>query len=495
LANPHLPWNEFFLFFEAQLITNENSLYGATLIGIPVIAIGFNENLGWTHTVNPIDNVDLYELNSKDDKFELDGGFEKFDIDSVTIVKNIKGEKQEIKIAKKRSQFGMIIKEDKDKALALTWSNMDGKLNPFGQWERMGAAKSLKQFKKALNRNELPLFNVIYGDKDDNVLYQFAGNVPKKNGGWDKWQSIVPTASSDDLWKGFYSMDELPGYINPESNWIQNTNDSPYTSTIPSVLNPEEYASHISSNFMFFRSQHSAILLNEAENLTFDEFVKLKHDTHSELALRLKDEIEELKKLNNDSLTSSALEVLSQWDTQFNANSKGAVLFINLINKVDMYGSLFSTPWVFDKPLSTPDGIRNKQIFLTALKAAAEELNAKEGSISVSYGELYRIKAGKYEFPGNGGPGQLGIFRTMQYIPGNDGKFYAYHGDSYVCATEFGKEVKAKAVLYYGNATQPNNIHIGDQLKLYTEKQLRGVWYKREQQEANLELKENISDM
>jgi acyl-homoserine-lactone acylase len=35
---------------------------GVTFPGAPVIAIGFNDYLGWTHTVNSIKNADLYEL-------------------------------------------------------------------------------------------------------------------------------------------------------------------------------------------------------------------------------------------------------------------------------------------------------------------------------------------------------------------------------------------------------------------------------------------------
>jgi acyl-homoserine-lactone acylase len=50
MANPHLVWDGFFRFFEAHLITDENSLYGSTLIGIPTLGIAFNKYLGWTHT-------------------------------------------------------------------------------------------------------------------------------------------------------------------------------------------------------------------------------------------------------------------------------------------------------------------------------------------------------------------------------------------------------------------------------------------------------------
>ena len=36
--------------------------------------------------------------------------------------------------------------------------------------------------------------------------------------------------------------------------------------------------------------------------------------------------------------------------------------------------------------------------------------------------------------------------------------------------TEFGKKVKAPVLLSYGNASQPGNKHVGDQLELLSEK-------------------------
>ena len=47
LANPHLPWSDLFLLYEAQLEAPEFDAYGATLVGMPFLAIAFNNNLGW----------------------------------------------------------------------------------------------------------------------------------------------------------------------------------------------------------------------------------------------------------------------------------------------------------------------------------------------------------------------------------------------------------------------------------------------------------------
>ena len=67
-------------------------------------------------------------------------------------------------------------------------------------------------------------------------------------------------------------------------------------------------------------------------------------------------------------------------------------------------------------------------------------------------------------------------------------------GDSYVAAIEFGKKVRAKTLISYGNSSQPESPHVGDQLELFSKKELRPVWRTRKEIEANLEKREIFED-
>ena len=62
VVNPHLPWGDLFIWHEQQFVTDEYNMYGATLVGNPSISLGFNANVSWTHTVNTIDNTDLFQI-------------------------------------------------------------------------------------------------------------------------------------------------------------------------------------------------------------------------------------------------------------------------------------------------------------------------------------------------------------------------------------------------------------------------------------------------
>jgi acyl-homoserine-lactone acylase len=58
---------------------------------------------------------------------------------------------------------------------------------------------------------------------------------------------------------------------------------------------------------------------------------------------------------------------------------------------------------------------------------------------------------------------------------------------------EFSSPVRAKVILTYGNSSQPDSPHNGDQLKLFSEKKMRPVWRRLSEIEANLEEREDLS--
>ena len=63
LANPHYPWYGTSRFWEKHLtIPGELDVYGANLVGTAGVAVGFNNAIGWTHTVSDSKRITLYKL-------------------------------------------------------------------------------------------------------------------------------------------------------------------------------------------------------------------------------------------------------------------------------------------------------------------------------------------------------------------------------------------------------------------------------------------------
>ena len=505
VANPHLWWSDLFLWHEQQFTTNQYNMYGATLIGNPAIILGFNDHVSWTHTVNTIDNTDLFEIKIKDDTYLLDGEYLPFEEHSY-IIKELQkdGTLKASEFTRKSTRHGIVIKETENTALAIRFAHMNDITPLIEQYDLMTRAKNLDDMKNALALRQMPFLNTVYADKDGNIMHHFGGLVPKKNGDWNKWQGIVSGDSSADIWTDYYESDELPVVVNPPSGWLQNANDPPYVNTLPTVLDPDDFASHIAPNNMRFRPQRAARLMNEEDSISFDRLVELKHDNKAELALRLHDDLLALKDQTSDSLVLAAIDVMTKWDGSFDANSLGAMFFMEFANtwaseeRTSPYrlSALLKDPWSFKDPINSPDGFVNSDEMIDVIRKAAQNHLVKYPSLEIPYGDYYKLKMGDLEYPGTGGPQHLGVFRIMMSTrPSEEKVTYANFGDTFVLVIEMGEQITAKGLLTYGNSSDPENEHYGDQLEMFSKNELRNIWFKRSDQEANLELKESIKDM
>ena len=93
-------------------------MYGANILGMPGIAIGFNESLGWSHTDNTIDNSDTYELNILGDGYELDGKETAFEmVNKTLLIKQKDGNLKEKEITILKTRHGPVIKKMNNKVL------------------------------------------------------------------------------------------------------------------------------------------------------------------------------------------------------------------------------------------------------------------------------------------------------------------------------------------------------------------------------------------
>ena len=89
LINSHQPWTGPVAWYEAHLHSNEGwNMVGGLFPGSPVVFVGHNENIGWSHTVNKPDLIDVYELEinpDNPDQYYFDGKYENFEISEAKI--------------------------------------------------------------------------------------------------------------------------------------------------------------------------------------------------------------------------------------------------------------------------------------------------------------------------------------------------------------------------------------------------------------------------
>ncbi len=500
VANPHLPWFDLFTWFELQLVSPEVNVSGAALVGNPFAGIGFNDHLGWTHTVNTHDGADLYELELADGGYRWDGEVRAFETERRTLkVKQDDGHREE-ELEIRRSVHGPVVVEADGKALALRVVGLED-ANLFEQYWDMARATNLEEFEAAQKRLQMPMFTTMYADRDGHILHLFGGRTPvRPEGDWSFWSGIVPGTSSSTLWTETHPYGELPKALDPPSGWLQNANDPPWTTTFPETLDADAFPAYMAPRFMHFRAQQSAKLLMDDDSITFEELVAYKHSSEMRLAERVLDDVIRATQAHGTERARRASEVFVEWDRTADAEARGAVLFQFFAEEM-RDGLEFAESWSESDPLETPDGFADPEAAAAALDRAAERVESTYGALDVPWGEVFRLRRGDYDLPANGGPGSLGIFRVVNFRPDGDLRTAfggetrtAFAGDSYVAAIEFSDPIRAVALLSYGNASQPGSPHVGDQLELFAKKQLRPVWRSREEIEAHLEEREEFQE-
>ena len=225
LINAHQPNTGSQAFYEVHLCSEEGlNIMGGLLAGGPCILHGVNENLGWAHTVNYQDKLDIFQLemnpNNKN-QYKFDG--EWIDLEKDKAKLKVKG--IPITIGKKIywSKYGATVKTDKGVFSLRVPATMD--IKALEEWYRMNKAKNFSEFYSALSMTSLPMFNIMYADRYDTIFYISNGKIPVRNSDPKyNWKSTIPGNTAATLWTTFKPVQQLPQYVNPPSGYLYNTN-------------------------------------------------------------------------------------------------------------------------------------------------------------------------------------------------------------------------------------------------------------------------------
>ena len=493
VQNPHLPWGDIFLFWESHLVGPGTDVYGVTLVGVPGVAIGFNDRLGWTHTVNTYDGADLFEVEREGDGYRFGDEVRPFETRDEVILVRGEGDgdadMREEHLTVQATVHGPVVAGNGSRAVALRVAGLDAG-DAVEEWWDMGRAPDLPAFEAALRHLQNPMFNVLYADADKHIFYLFNARAPRRPmGDVATWEGSVDGSDAATLWTDYLTYGELPRLEDPEVGWLQNANDPPWTNTIPQTLDPADFPSWLAPDFMHFRAQRSALMLLGDESITFDELVALKHSTRMAAADRILDDLIPAARASGDADAKAAADVLEAWDRTADADSRGGVLFLAWLERFGSRGGGWAEPWSADRPVATPDGLADPGAAVRLLSAAARDVKERRGALDVRWGDVHHARVGDHEVEASGASGDPGgVFRVAAYREDAQGKRWVAAGDTWYAALEFTPAgVNARVLLAYGNASQPHSPHRGDQLELYGRKEMRTPWRTRADIEANLE--------
>ena len=463
--NSHQPWSGPVAWYEAHLKSNEGlNIVGGLFPGSPVVFVGHNQNLGWSHTVNQPDLIDVYELQihpENKNKYLFQGRWEELEVSKAILPVKIFGPlswkfKKEILW----SVHGPVIRNDSG-TFAIRYSGY-GEIRQVEQWFRMNKSKNLNDFVNAMEMLALPMFNTLYADKDGNIYYVYNALLPIRGSDSYNWNGIIQGTTARALWRGYFSFDQLPQILNPESGFLQNCNSTPFLAT-DGADNPDK--SFFPQNlgielFQTNRALRAHETFGKDKSITREEFYSYKFDTKystkSVMAVNLKRFLNEAS--SNDADILKALSILKNWNLDTDSTNIAMHLAYDAI-----------------QPHFEPKKYKyDYNQIMDRLIKSVQWSKKYYGDVEIKWGDILRLKRGKTDLGLSGGPD---ILRAV-YSKKDGGKRIGTAGDCYFQIVEWDKKgnVSAQSIHQYGSATlDSSSIHYDDQAKLFATHQMKPV--------------------
>ncbi|WP_422421750.1 acylase [Pseudomonas sp. GZD-222] len=502
LANPHFPWAGGMRFYQMQLtVPGKLDVMGAALPGLPLINIGFNRHLAWTHTVDTSKHFTLYrlELDPKDPtRYLLDGKSVPMSQQRLTVtIKDEDGKLKPVNRDVYSSVFGPVVQWpgrldwNRQYAFSLRDANLDN-TRVLQQWYSMNQADSLKSLQDSVQHLQgIPWVNTLAVDAKGQTLYLNQSVVPYVDAALLA-QCSDPAAGQEMIvldgsrstcnWKvdpraaqpGIFPTQLQPSLS--RSDFIQHSNDSAW------MVNPAQplrgYSPLISREDQPLgpRSRFALQRLGRDGKLTGSDLQQMVMGNQVYLAeLLMPDMLQWCGKLPAGSPVTVVCGSLKAWNLRADLDSGiGLVHFQNILQHLLERSDIWRVAFDPDDPQHTPRGlaVERAEVAEALNEAALASLaKVKEAGLAadVRWGQIQQAADGT---PIHGGPANLGVYNAIQSVPTESGKRLVVSGTSYLQLVTFdAKGPQALGVLAFSESSEADSQHASDQTRAFSAKQ------------------------
>lgn len=483
-VNAHQPLEGPMSWYEAHLHSDEGlNILGATFHGAVSIFHGVNENLGWAHTTNYFDAIDIYQLQpdpKKKNHYLVDGESYKLQSSraklSVNLAKNRDKHKFILTIGKKKwwSIYGATYINKKGMFAIRLASNMTVK--SVEEWYKMNRARNYTEFRQALDMQGIINQYVTYADRFDTIYCVSNGAMPVRADGYD-WNSTVPGNTKKTLWTKFLPHDSLPHVLNPKCGYLFQVNNTSYTMTAREE-NPVPLACQKNISFAMWQTNRSLrfyeMMKDQKGKLSWEDFLRIKYDAHypQQVTAPFKNfDLEEAFHLDEKKYPdiADAISIMKAWS----ANRSGSITDTNatLVYKW-IYGTYFAIGDKEEKEF-IKDPAYKIQYFADGVRRAKAAMLADFGKLNVPLGDFQRHQRGDIDLPTSGGPDMWNAKYGSSY---GKGKIRVNSGESYILLARFKKDgslPELRSIACFGSSNTPGAKHYTDQMQLYVNQQTK----------------------
>ena len=543
LGNPHYPWYGDNRFWEKHLtIPGQLDVYGGHLLGAPGVAIGFNRNVAWSHTVSASQRLVFYKLElvpGKPTVYRYDGEERAMREVSVSVpVAQVDGSLQVQEHTLYFSHYGPVLTLPgmpwtASAAFTVRDANADNSYL-LAQWRDMNLATSMDSFIDAHRRwNAMPWVNTIAASADGRAVYLDNSTVGRLS---DEaivlWrQQLIDDPLTADVYakKGFVLLNgsdsryewvqdgaaPLAGTepferrpLLERADYVFNANDSYWLTNASAPLTGYSPLYGPEASARSLRTRMNVQLIEEGE-FTIERIQSLLFENESLAALLL---VPPLLQACEDAVDlADACAALRGFNGRFDLDSKGAVLFREWLAAYAYedgmrQGDLFAVPFDAAAPLTTPHTLADSELALQKLAHAAAVLASAGYALDAPLREAQFAYRGERGIPIHGGNRYEGVANLMvsdipehpvamlspTRIDGSelltDAGYPVVHGSSFVLTVGYEDDGPvAEALLTYSQSGDPASPHFTDQTELYRDKQFRPVRFQRKDVEADVQ--------
>ena len=519
LGNPHFPWRGRYRFTQQQLtIPGSYDVAGASLIGSPVVNIGWNKNVAWSHTVSTAYRFTPYEyqtLGSPTSYLTTDGVKQIEKRDVKVVVRNAAGQLSTVTKNLYRTDQGYVLD---DPATLMNWTPTSFFAIRDANGEQLRTVDTFLDMGKATDAPDLlarqdkgggmPWVNTTAADRSGNALYADHSVVPNVPDALAQ-KCMTPVgrvlfqvaglpgldgtrATGDCAWATDADA-QRPGILGPKNlpsalrrDWVTNANDSYW------LPNPAQKLEGFARIIGCEKCQRT-LRTRMVDHYVMDALAKgrispteLRGFEHQNrvMGAEVMSEGNDLNEVCTLAQGGDACDVLRAWDRTSNVNSRGNQIFEEFVTRlptVPLAGteSYWVKQWDERDPLGTPRNLdeTDPQV-IQAMKDAIAYLRSKNVPMDATWGSLQVAgDTGAPAIPLGGGlgdeAGNANALASRNPVTNTDRYKPVTYGSSHIEAISFldGGGVDAKTILTYGQSEDPTSPWSKDQTELFGKKQ------------------------